>query len=255
MVFAMPDNKAGDSLSRGTAAKLRHHIFSVEDGAYLGSEQDLLDMLKVSRPTFRQAARLLEHEQLLVIRRGVKGGFFARRPSIETVASAAATYLHFDQATMRDILHASLPLVEATVRQAARSEDASHREALQRLATCDLRWLNEVVTQLGTVSSEFFKLDTEMIEVLSQMAGNSAIRLFLNILYQFGGQANLGFFDHHPDRVSHWREIRMRMLKAVISGDVELAALYAQRRASVLMEWMEASDDSQYLSGVLHRTV
>jgi DNA-binding FadR family transcriptional regulator len=126
---------------------------------------------------------------------------------------------------------------------------------LQRLVTDDLRCLNEAVAHSGEVNSDFFKLDVEMIEVLSQMAGNPAIRLFLTILYQFGGHTSLKLFDHHPARVSLWREIRMWMLKAIISGDVDLAALYAQRRAAILMEWIEDDDDGQYLCNVLQQTV
>lgn len=47
------------------------------DGAAPRSEDELLERYGVSRPTLRQAARILEHEQLIDVRRGVNGGFLA----------------------------------------------------------------------------------------------------------------------------------------------------------------------------------
>ena len=46
-----------------TADALREEILQAGDGARLGSEDDLLTRLSVSRPTLRQTARLLEQEQ------------------------------------------------------------------------------------------------------------------------------------------------------------------------------------------------
>src|SRR5690554_8119325 len=86
-----------DSAARKAASVLRDHILAGHEGEYLGSESELLERLGISRPTFRQAARLLEHEQLLVIKRGVGGGFYSRRPSIHTVANSAALYLRSEE--------------------------------------------------------------------------------------------------------------------------------------------------------------
>lgn len=71
-----------------TARKLRQLALGVENGALLGSEQDLTTELGTSRETLRQAARLLEREGVLKVRRGLKGGYFAARPGINSIQHA-----------------------------------------------------------------------------------------------------------------------------------------------------------------------
>jgi len=52
----------GRSAAHRAAHALREDILAREDGELLGSEDELMERLGVSRPTLRQAARLLEHE-------------------------------------------------------------------------------------------------------------------------------------------------------------------------------------------------
>lgn len=70
-----------------TVDMLRDEILQRDDGEWLGWEDDLVERLGVSRPTLRQAARLLEAEELLVVKRGTNGGLFARRPTTDTVGA------------------------------------------------------------------------------------------------------------------------------------------------------------------------
>ena len=51
------------------AERIREDVFQLADGAFLGSEEDLILRYNVSRPTLRQAAGLIIQEQLLVARR------------------------------------------------------------------------------------------------------------------------------------------------------------------------------------------
>src|SRR5579885_2375590 len=80
----------GPSAVEVAAGALRGAALACADGERIGSEEDVLERIGVSRPTLRQAARLLESEELLVVRRGVKGGFFARRPTTDAVARMAS---------------------------------------------------------------------------------------------------------------------------------------------------------------------
>src|ERR1700742_5135849 len=72
---------------------LRAQSLQCAEGEMLGSEDDLLARYRVSRPTLRQAAALVTQEQLLQVRRGVRGGYIARRPTSRAVAHMAAIYL------------------------------------------------------------------------------------------------------------------------------------------------------------------
>src|SRR5690606_26970636 len=85
--------------ARVIADRLREHILSQPEDAYLGSEDDLARLLNIGRHTLRQSARLLEQQQLLKVKRGVGGGYYGARPDIDVVADASATYLRARQAT------------------------------------------------------------------------------------------------------------------------------------------------------------
>ena len=63
---------------------LRKRILSLQEAAYMGSQASIAAEVGVSLPTLRQAARMLESEGLLTIKPGKDGGYFTRRPTIET---------------------------------------------------------------------------------------------------------------------------------------------------------------------------
>ena len=63
---------------------LRERILTMDEEVHIGSEADLAAEVGVSLPTLRQAARMLEYEELLTIKPGKGGGYFTRRPTMET---------------------------------------------------------------------------------------------------------------------------------------------------------------------------
>ncbi len=70
---------------------------------YLGAEDELLAKLSVSRPTLRQAAKIVESDRLISVRRGIKGGFYATRPNAADAIKALARYLRLNGATIADV--------------------------------------------------------------------------------------------------------------------------------------------------------
>jgi DNA-binding FadR family transcriptional regulator len=121
-----------ESAAYRAARPLRSEVLTRAQGDPLGSEDELAARPAISRPTLRQAARLLEHEQLLRVRRGVGGGYYVRKPEIGAVARAAAFHLQARKTTMRDLLTASELLNQAMMVRAAQSRDAA---ALSRRRT------------------------------------------------------------------------------------------------------------------------
>jgi GntR family transcriptional repressor for pyruvate dehydrogenase complex len=208
---------------------LRKRILGTENHAYMGSEDQLLAELGISRPTLRQAVRLLEHERLLVIKRGSKGGFYARRPQIEAVAHAAAIYLAIEHATTADIFAVSAPLVREAIGLAA---TARAPEMRQRLA--DLLHASGDGRVAGIDGGHVFKADVEMIRIVVEMCGNPVLKLFISIIYEFGAAqwADLLERGHLPE-IS---QMRSQIIRAILESDAELAVLYSQRRADRIFE-------------------
>jgi DNA-binding GntR family transcriptional regulator len=89
-----PDARADrrDLVGRA-AAKLREVILAREPGAQIGSLNEVSDFLGVGIVTVQQAARVLEHEGLLTVRRGPGGGYYGARPDDAALERALATYL------------------------------------------------------------------------------------------------------------------------------------------------------------------
>jgi GntR family transcriptional repressor for pyruvate dehydrogenase complex len=68
-----------------TAEKMRDLILEREPDAFIGSLPELAKLLDVGITTVQQAARVLEHEGILAVRRGPGGGYFGQRPDADAL--------------------------------------------------------------------------------------------------------------------------------------------------------------------------
>lgn len=102
-------------------------------GDYLMAERLLIERFGVSRPTLREALRILESEGLLDIRRGIKGGATIREPSIEDLALRIGAFLQIRHATYEDLFLVRKIIEPAAARLAAeRVGRDGDDEALER---------------------------------------------------------------------------------------------------------------------------
>lgn len=218
-----------------TVTQLRQLILEQEDGAYLGSEDQLMTRFGISRPTLRQAVRLMEHERLLVIKRGSGGGFFARRPQIEAVAHAATIYLSIERATPNHIFAASVPLLTEATRLAAinQSKDPALKMRLQQLLMPSREGGEDQAIDTLT-------FDWTLAQIVSEMCGNPVIKLFISIIYEFGASHwRLGLEAHYREHVARLQDARNQIIQAILAGDSELAMLYSQRRSELIFKLIE----------------
>ena len=90
------------------AQQLRRQIIRGElpEGAALPSEAALMTRFGVSRPTLREAFRVLESEGLINVRRGAHGGARVQVPNGEAAARYAGLVLEFRGATLQDVYEA-----------------------------------------------------------------------------------------------------------------------------------------------------
>ncbi|MGP0029457.1 MAG: FadR/GntR family transcriptional regulator [Acidimicrobiales bacterium] len=92
-------------------------------GEVLGSEADLLERYHVSRAVFREAVRLVEHQQVARTRRGPGGGLVITEPTVGAVIDAVVLYLHRVDATLDEIFEARIILEEIACQLAAQRTD------------------------------------------------------------------------------------------------------------------------------------
>src|SRR5262249_1299700 len=75
----------------------------LQPGDLLGSERALMERAGVSRGVLREAVRLLEHHNVVRMRRGPGGGLFVAEPSVAAVVDSAAIYLAWRGAGRADL--------------------------------------------------------------------------------------------------------------------------------------------------------
>jgi GntR family transcriptional regulator, transcriptional repressor for pyruvate dehydrogenase complex len=92
----------------------------------------LLGRFGVSRPTLRQAAKIVESDRLISVRRGVRGGFYAERPNAADSIRALARYLRLNGATLADVFVVTRVVAQEAGALAAVNATPEQRE---RLAT------------------------------------------------------------------------------------------------------------------------
>jgi DNA-binding FadR family transcriptional regulator len=213
---------------------LRDEILARRNGERLGSEVDVLDRLGVSRPTLRQAARLLEAEELLVVRRGVNGGLFGRRPSSEAVARMASVYLRAEGTTVVDLARSWFLLLEQSARLAAENPDDAARLSLsEKVAELDQRACASE-TPPGSEAVHLFALH------LADVSGSSTLRLFVRMLSSLISEMpaevrRVGRIPElHVDVLANLAEISA----AVLRGDGPQAAWAVHKHADPMIQWL-----------------
>jgi DNA-binding FadR family transcriptional regulator len=99
-----------------TAELVAHHLRKrivrgeLREGESLPAEALLTEQFGISRPTLREAFRVLETEQLITVRRGARGGASVHAPRAAVVARHAGFYLEHDGATLADVLEARVAI-------------------------------------------------------------------------------------------------------------------------------------------------
>lgn len=98
-------NRRVPKISEIVASELRQKILrgEVPEGESLSPESVLVEEYNVSRPSLREALRLLESQGLVAIRRGSHRGPVAARPSTEQIVNAFTMQLQLAKATLADV--------------------------------------------------------------------------------------------------------------------------------------------------------
>jgi GntR family transcriptional regulator, transcriptional repressor for pyruvate dehydrogenase complex len=208
---------------------LRSELLALDEGTFVGSVASLMGRFGISRSTLRQAIRVLEHEQLLVAKRGPSGGFYASRPRIDSVVAAAAGYLHARNVEVADFLAIARILNNEMARLASQCSDPVLRQQLA--AMLDRTWR-------GNLSpNEVVKADLELEQLLTRMAGSPMIELFMRVTYSLGLRTlNEGWMT--APRARPWQRQRLAVGEAVLSGDLARATAVSDRHYDIISKWL-----------------
>lgn len=223
------------SVLQQAVRSLRRIAMAAEDGELLGSEEELVERLQVSRPTLRQAAALVVQEHLIKVKRGVNGGYFATLPSSSMVTRMAGIYLQSQHASLNELLEAVEPLRGEIARLAAANTD---KEILAELGGFVLN--EEEGEDQSADYHSFLREERKFGRVLGQLSGNRVLKLLLQIVYDLAARVNPeeDVYLNHPERIKLYRKSRNRMVQAILEGDEELAVLMSRRCSRYVAQWV-----------------
>jgi DNA-binding FadR family transcriptional regulator len=117
------------------AAELRAKILNgdLRAGESLMSEAALMAEYEVSRPTLREALRLLEAQDLVSVRRGSHRGPVVSLPDSSVVARSIAIQLHLQHATLADVHRFRMVIEPPAARMAAGNATPDDIKALREI--------------------------------------------------------------------------------------------------------------------------
>jgi DNA-binding FadR family transcriptional regulator len=201
------------------ADELRSMIVTgaLRDGESLGRETDLVERFGVSRPSLREALRILEAEGLVVVVRGVRGGVVVHQPDERVTARNAALVLQFRNTTLADVHEARSVIEPAAVRMLATSKD-------RRRAAQELRALIDAQEQVIDDPVAFGRANAAFHERLIALAGNQTLEIVAEMLNEIVERAVTAVSQSPP--VNSSRAVRRRGIRSQ-ERLVELVALGA----------------------------
>lgn len=180
LMSSIGDDLRLPKLSHMVAGRLRDQIASgnLKAGSMLQPESKLLELFNVSRPTLREALRILEAEGLISIGRGMRSGATILGPSIQKVAQYANFMLAADGVTMRD-LHQARMFFEPGVIRSLKGHSDELKGACEELRACvthlERALEDKQYVEIVTGTNRFHDL-------LARASGNKTIAMLLSVL-------------------------------------------------------------------------
>jgi DNA-binding FadR family transcriptional regulator len=208
------------------AEKIRNRIISgdLAEGDSLPSEGQLLEKFGVSRPTLREAFRILENERLISVTRGSRSGARVSAPKVGSVSRYASYYLQASDVRVPDIFEARLAIELHSVRRLCAREN-----------TVEVGKLNEEVDRLEALDAagarhELIQGFTQFHKLLVEVSGNQTLLFMIQMLQELMEQVQIRLLSHHStaEESDVGKAIRsMRKLVQLISeSDAEVAVAH-----------------------------
>ena len=195
------------------AAQLRRRIVEGDllEGDALPAEAELREAFGISRPTLREAYRVLESEGLIEVHRGARGGARVRVPSDDAAARYAGLVLEHRRATLADIC-----AVRAIIEPACAATIADRGDP------ADIERLRQAMVHAEGSARAQVDFHVELVTV----AGNQSLALMHAMVQRIiqlamGRRVNA---NDEAEAVHEGARAHRRLLEVLATGDGERAA-------------------------------
>lgn len=205
------------------ASDLRGRILRGElsAGDALPNESALLELFDVSRPTMREALRILENEGLISVRRGAHNAH-VELPDITVTARHAALLLQLRGTTVEDLFAARRVLEPAAVRMLA--------DHPTETVIAQLRARQQQERALLDDPAGFATTATEFHQLLVQLAGNNTLTLVSQMIVEIVDRHHHATFAGAPGRQHEYAdegsEHHRHVIDLIAAGKAEEAEAF-----------------------------
>ncbi|WNG89260.1 GntR family transcriptional regulator [Mycobacterium sp. ITM-2016-00317] len=164
------------------ADQLRSQIVRgvLKPGDALPTEVELVKQFGVSRPTLREAFRILESESLIVVRRGSRGGVLVCSPETSVAARHFGQLLQMSGTTLTDVYEARKVFEPAAAEMLARRATPEDIADLKAAAGALAVLVND-----GTEGADFAEWSAATFrfhDLIMERAGNNTLMLVGTVL-------------------------------------------------------------------------
>lgn len=175
------------------ARQIRNGIIRGEltDGDTLPAEAHLIAEFEVSRPTIREAIRILESEGLVTVSRGARGGARISSPNYEMIARAAGITLQAKGVTIGDLYEMRTLVEPPAARLVAERNSKSAVPVLRGLIDLELTLIGDRFAVAKRIA--------EFHQTMIELAGNQTLIMVAQALRGLVDEHLLLAQRRHPD--------------------------------------------------------
>lgn len=195
------------------------------EGDSLPPEGQLMETLGISRPTLREAFRILEAEGLISVVRGSRSGAKVHKPSVELVSRYAGYVLESQGATIADLYQSRIAIEPTVVRWLATAKGETEGMAAVHAKLADMdRLLKEAAFD------EFVDSVAEFHQILVEASGNKTLSFLNHMLMNLQRSHQNQIHRHNEISVEERRKTLAmgqrsyeKLVAMIMAGDVEAA--------------------------------
>ncbi|KWX22953.1 MULTISPECIES: FadR/GntR family transcriptional regulator [Mycolicibacterium] len=191
----------------------------LKDGDFLPNEAELMSHFGVSRPTLREAVRVLESERLVEVRRGSRTGARVRVPGPEIVARPAGLLLELSGADIADLMVARAAIEPMAARLLAENGTEEAFAELDRMLEEHIPadWQSD---RLAETTGDFHRRVVEL-------SGNATLGIIAGMLYEITVRHTAFLFkERRPVSKADYEKLMRsyrKLIQIVRSGDGDAA--------------------------------
>ena len=229
------------------AADLRAKILSGElaPGDSLFTESQLTNTYEVSRPTLREALRLLEAQNFVTVRRGSHRGPVVSLPDTSVAAQAVAIQLQLHNATLGDVYRFRTFFEPQAVRLIA-----------ERATEADIDRLRAIVAELATKrgnTAGFAATAWTFHQALTDLSGNATMSVIAETLHRISQEHSVRYMEDVTDpEVQQGRAVRAfeRLIGILEKHDSQAAEQFWTRHMDAVYGAMARENSETMISGI-----